>query len=335
MSNVQKLTNVEKAAILLRLIGDEAAAKVFGKFSESEIKKIAYHMSRIDKVAPETIKSVVEEFMNIASDGNGVLSGGSEYVQKVLTNSMGKEKANLILKDLLKTNGVEFISKLKNVDPRIICSMFGSEHPQTLALILSYLDSTIAAEVISLLPEDVQTDVIVRMCNLQGVLPEIIEDVAEVIQGELSMMGEVSRKPGGVRWVAEVMNRMRRNIEENIFSRMEENDEQLVQNIKQLMFVFDDLVKIDDRGIREILKTVTTQELAKALKTADDTVKEKIFKNMSERAVEMLKEEIDILGPTRLRDVEKSQQEIIAKAMHLKEEGKIIMLEGKGDDVLV
>ncbi|MBW2148383.1 MAG: flagellar motor switch protein FliG [Deltaproteobacteria bacterium] len=334
MIDVQKLTNSEKAAILLRFIGDEAAGKVLEKFSEAEIKKIAYHMSRMEKITSDMVKPVIEEFMNFVSSGNEAFQGGNEYVQKLLIGALGKDKADLILEDLLKTNHVEIVKKLKSMNPRTIASIFRGEHPQTIALILSHLDSTIAADVISLLPEEIQADVITRMCNLEGVNPEIIEDIAEVIMGELDMVSEVSSGLGGVKWVADVMNRMDRSTEENILSKIGENDQNLAQEIKQLMFIFDDLVKIDDRGIRELLKTVTTPELAKALKTADDAVKEKIFSNMSERAGEMLRDEMEVLGPTRLSDVEKAQQEILNVAIRLKEEGKIIVLEEKGDVIV-
>ncbi len=340
MANPPKMTNPEKAAVLIRVLGEEVAAKVLEKFNDREIKKIALHMGKLDLISPEMIRVVIDDFMRMAANDAGVLEGGSGYVRKMLGQLLGKEKTDRIIREMaLPEDGADALSRLRGLDPQSLSSLCANEHPQTVALILVHLETSLAAEVLQVLPERLQGDVVARMCSIEGVNPEIITEIAEVMQDQIESMGMsegMSAKDtemGGVGVVAEVLNRINRATEERVFGFIDEQNPTLVEEIKRLMFVFDDLVKVDSHGIQEILKEVSTQDLAKALRTAGEGIQNKIFENMSDRAVEMLKEEMEYLGPIRLSDVEKAQQGIMAIAFKLKEEGKIFV-EG-GEDVLV
>lgn len=340
MANAPKMTNPEKAAVLIRILGEETAAKVLEKFNDREIKKIALNMGKLDLITPDMIRVVVDEFMRMVSSDAGVLEGGSSYVRKVLGGLLGKEKTDRLIREMaLPDDGADALSRLRGLDPQTLASLCGNEHPQTVALILVHLETNLAAEVLQVLPERLQGEVVARMCNIEGVNPEIITEIAEVLQDQIESMGiseGMSAKDtemGGVGLVAEVLNRINRATEESVFGYIDEQNPTLVEEIKRLMFVFDDLVKVDSQGIQEILKEVSTQDLSKALRTAGEGIQNKVFENMSDRAVEMLKEEMEYLGPIRLSDVEKAQQGIMAIAFRLKEEGKIFV-EG-GEDVLV
>jgi flagellar motor switch protein FliG len=283
---------------------------------------------------------VIDDFMRMAASDAGVLEGGSGYVRKMLGQLLGKEKTDRIIREMaLPEDGADALSRLRGLDPQSLSSLCANEHPQTVALILVHLETSLAAEVLQVLPERLQGDVVARMCSIEGVNPEIITEIAEVMQDQIESMGisegmsAKATEMGGVGVVAEVLNRINRATEETVFGFIDEQNPTLVEEIKRLMFVFDDLVKVDSHGIQEILKEVSTQDLAKALRTAGEGIQNKIFENMSDRAVEMLKEEMEYLGPIRLSDVEKAQQGIMAIAFKLKEEGKIFV-EG-GEDVLV
>ena len=340
MANKPKLTNPEKAAVLIRFLGEEVAAKILEKLNDREIKKVALHMGKLDLITPEMIRVVIDDFMRMAASDGGVLEGGSSYVRKVLGGLLGKEKTDRLIREMaLPDDGADALSRLRGLDPQSLSSLCANEHPQTVALILVHLETSLAAEVLQVLPERLQGDVVARMCSIEGVNPEIITEIAEVMQDQIETMGiseGMSAKDtemGGVGLVAEVLNRINRATEETVFGFIDEQNPTLVEEIKRLMFVFDDLVKVDSQGIQEILKEVSTQDLATALRTAGEGIQNKIYENMSDRAVEMLKEEMEYLGPIRLSDVEKAQQGIMAIAFKLKEEGKIFV-EG-GEDVLV
>jgi flagellar motor switch protein FliG len=335
-----KLSNPEKAAVLIRIIGEEVAAKVMENLNEREIKKIAANMGKLELITPDMVRSVVDEFMRMAGgESGGVLEAGSSYLRKVLKQLLGEEKTERIIREMaLPEDGADALGRLRSLDPQTLASLCANEHPQTIALVLAHIDTILAAETLQNLPEKLQGEVVTRMCTIEGVSPEVVMEVAEVIADQIESMGiggiaSNANEFGGVELVAEVLNRINRAAEEKIFSYIDEENPNLVEEIKRLMFVFDDLAKVDDQGIQEIMKEVSTQDLAKALRTANESIQEKIFQNMSDRAVEMLKEEMEYLGPLRLSDVEKAQQAIMAIAFRLKEEGKIFV-EG-GEDVLV
>jgi len=250
----------------------------------------------------------------------------------VLSKAMVGEKAKALLEEIEEEGKWNLFQKVRRLDPRTIANFIRNEHPQTIAIILAYLESGQTAAVLEELPLALQTEVVCRMTELGNVPPAILEEIDQTLQGEISMLeGAESRQVGGVRIVAEILNQMDSSMESAILKGIEEQRQGLAEEIRQLMFVFEDLLKVDDRGIMAILKEVSNENLQLAMKTASEELKEKIFKNMSERAAQMMKEDLEVMGPVRLKDVEAAQQSIIRTAKKLESEGKLT-LGGKGKE---
>jgi flagellar motor switch protein FliG len=327
-----KMTNAEKVAIIIRILGEEVGAKILEKFSESEIKQIAFYMSKMERITPDMINSVLDEFTKISSQTTAILDGGTDYVKRLLSRILSKDKVERLIREITASQYTKAITRLREMDPKTLSSLLRNEHPQTIAIIMANLDSDVVAKLIPYLPENLQSDVIMRMCHLETVNPEITEEILELLVDQAKTIGKRggSGTYGGVNWVADVLNRIDKTTEQRILMEISQQNSALGEKIKKQMFIFDDLSKVDNRGIQELMKEITTQDLAKALKTASDSLKEKIFKNMSERAAEMLKEEIEFLGPIRLSEVEKAQQSIMNVAIRLRDEGKLVV-EGEDD----
>ncbi|MBI4688641.1 MAG: flagellar motor switch protein FliG [Nitrospirae bacterium] len=321
----------EKAAIFLSSIGEEAAAEILKHLDMRDIGEISVRMSKSKTVSTSDLDMVLKEASEKISKGI-VQVGGGEYVKNVLSKGLGEENANKILEIASKKGTLE---SLKWVDPKTLSSFLLTEHPQTIALILCLLEPLQSAEVMASFPEALKSDVAIRIASTETISESAIEELEEVLRGQLDVGGKSKgRKLGGVKAVAEILNQCDRTTEQAILEKIDGQNSTLADSIRQLMFVFDDVINIDDKGIQAILKDVTTEELSLALKTASEALKEKIFKNMSQRAAQILKEEMETRGPAKVSDIEKAQQNIVKVARKLEEEGKLV-LPGKGGEELV
>jgi flagellar motor switch protein FliG len=336
MEKENALNNLEKVAVVISSLPEDLASEIFRQLDTAEVEKISRCMSHMGMVAGDMVDKIINEFVEMTSREEGSVSLGKGYAESLVTKALGENKAKSIVDKLSDGKEYRSLSLLDDIDPKMVTDIIRNEHPQTIALVLSHLSPEKSGTILPNLPEELRAEVILRISNLEGVPPEVINDVAEMLESEVKSMGNTGgHKLGGVKAVADILNQMDRATESALLAKIEETDPKMADEIRQLMFVFDDLVLIDDRGIQEILKDISSDDLAKALKTAGEAVKEKIFKNMSERAVDMLNEDIEDMGPIRLSDVEKAQQTITQVAMKLEEEGKITMGGRGGEEVFV
>lgn len=329
-----KYSGAQKAAILLLSFGEEIAAEIFKNMTEFEIKRIGSAMSRLGRLEQEVVDEVMIEFYGILQQNRKFFYGGNDYTMKVIgTAFKGGDAEELI--DQLQLGSAANLDALELIDPRTLATFVRNEHPQTIALILAHLDPKKCGETLKMLPEGLHTEILLRIANLDSVAPEIIDEIDDVLRNEIQAMGSIhTQKIGGVEPIAEMLNLIDKATEEQILDNLEERDPDLAEQVRQLMFTFDDLVKIDDRGIQELVKGVKTDDWKIALKTASEAVRELIFKNMSERAAKMLKEDMEAMSAVKLSDVETKQYEIVQVARKLEEEGKIIIASG-GDSAYV
>jgi len=331
-----RITGPQKAAIFLFAIGEELASQIVKKLDEEEIKRLGGSMAKVSSITPKMLDSIFTEFNEIVSSGQGPIaispSGGSQFIKNVLAKAVEAGKAKTLLEEMEEESKWNLFQKIKRLDPKILANFIKNEHPQTISIILAHLDSAQTAAILEDLPGPLQTEVVYRIAELENVPPAILEEIDQALQEGISLLQNVEgQKIGGIRSVAEILNQMDSSIESAILKGIDEQKQGLADEIRKLMFVFEDLLQVDDRGIMAILKEVTNEVLQLALKTASEELKEKVFKNMSERAAQMLKEDLEVMGPVRLKDVEGAQQNIIKIAKKLESEGKIV-LSGKGKE---
>jgi flagellar motor switch protein FliG len=331
----EKLTGPQKAAMFLLGLGEELSSQILKEFNEEEIKKLGSHISQINYIGPKTIEGIFSEFNDMLQVDQPLLLGpekANQFLKNVVAKAVPADKARGLMEEIEEQGNWNLFQKIKKYDAKTIANFIRNEHPQTIAIILSHLESGQAAGILSELSIHLQTEVVYRMAELENVSPEIVEEIDRVLQEEVAAVKSFKgQSVGGIRSVAEILNQMDSAVEGNILKGIEEYRQGLADEIRQLMFVFEDLIEVDDRGIMAILKEVNNEELLLALKTSSDELKEKIFKNMSERAAQMMKEDLEVMGPVRLKDVETAQQSIIKVAKKLEGEGKIV-LAGKGND---
>ena len=333
--NGKYLTGPQKAAIFLLMMGEEYTSEIFKKLDPDEISKLVSHMSEIRSVPQQVLTQILEEYLENIEKGGRLMVEGSSFLKNVAKGSLGMERAKAVYKELEKSEKNAPFSYLDNLDSNIVVNLIKGEHPQTIALVLVSLKSGRAAEILSSLPEAIQSDVAIRIIQMDQVPNEVIQEVDQMLHKEVrSLAHHGSRKVDGMTVLANILNEIDRNSEEHILSLIEEEDEQTAEAIRQLMYVFEDLLKVSDRGFQEILKMVDKQELIVALRTASEELKEKVFRNLSERAGDMIREDMEIMGPVRIFDVEQAQQKILRIARQLEGEGKIILGKGK-EDILV
>ena len=332
--SVDKLSGPQKAAILFLTMGEEYSTALFKELDEASIKKIGKYMSEITYIPSDVLSTVMDEFLiNFKSDSNMVVSG-QDFLKQVVNKSMDKDSAREVFKVIgEKSSGVPF-SDLAYIPVENLINIIQGEHPQTIALILSYLPYEKAAEVLKSLPEELKIDVALRIVQIGQVDVEIVKELDKLIKNELSKIGGATRKCDGIETLANILNQVDGITEESVLSHIENEDGDLADKVKQKMFVFEDLLQIENRHFRDILQNVDNQLLIKALKTTSDEMKDKVFSNLSERASEMLKEDMEVMGPVKLSEVEEAQQEIIRIAKRLESEGRIVLAKG-GDDVFV
>ena len=340
----ERVSGLDKAAILLLYLGEEITADILRNLNEEEIHMVSKQMSELRGIEPDTVENVVDEYLELVSSPSVVTPGGEEYVQKVLLRALGEEKANSIMRllsmgmfDASATSHDELsiVESLRRLDAESVANMIRGEHPQTIALILAHLKPDQVSQIIPLLSEEYQPEVVMRIATLDRVSPDALDEIQDVLRAQLKRFGTGGKRSvGGMDSVAEVMNTIDNASGKAIMSRIEEADPYLADDIKKLMFVFEDLVRIDSRGIQAILKEVSNEDITLALKVANEDVKEHILKNVSERAAGMIREDLEALGPVRLSDVEQVQQSIIAIARRLEEEERLF-IGGKGGETIV
>ncbi len=330
-------TGPYKAAIFLIAMGEEFTAEVFKHLNEEEIKKVSSLMAQINAVPGDAVEKVLAE----VREKMGVVQGEvavpvEEFLKKVLFNSMPEEQAKKIYEDIMRQLHPSTFQKLSSLEPKVIVNFLKNEHPQTIAVILAHLSPELSAAILEELPERLQSDVMIRIAKLEKINPEIVAEIDKVLEEELfSVEMTDATKVGGAEKVAEILNNVDRNLEESLLENIEESSEDLAEEIRKLMFKFEDLLQVDDTAIIAILKEISTEELKLALKAVPDELRDKFFNNMSERAATMLKEDLEVMGPVRLKDVEQAQQGIIKVAKRLESEGKIVLGGKGGEEVLV
>ena len=325
-------TGPQKTAIVLLALGEKFTAEVFKRMERNEIAAVSKAMLETDSIPREQVLEVLKEYNEALAYGAELLVGGPDQVKRLLTKSLDSETAKYIMDSLELDTGPTPFQELENVSPRILAQILRNEHPQTLALILGHLHQDQAAELIQNLPAGVRAEVLMRLAKLEAVAEEMLMEVDKVLQSQLiAMGGKEGKKVGGVPAVAEILNAVDRNTEEEVLSEIEEESTQMAEDIRNLMFVFEDIKGVEDVAIRELLKEVSNEDLTVALKGASDELKDKFFKNLSERASTMIKEDLEIMPPKKLSEVEQAQQNIVKTVRRLEDEGKIVISRGSGD----
>ena len=332
--NVDKLTGPQKAAIFFLAMGEEFSTSFFKQLDEASIKKIGKYMSEISYIPSDVLGTVMDEFLTNFQTESDVVVSGENFLKQVVNKSLDKESAREVFKVIGEKGGSAPFSDLSYIPVEKLINIIQGEHPQTIALILSYLPYEKAAEVLKTFSEDLKTDVALRLVQIGQVDVEIVNELDKVIKHELSKIGGATRQCDGIETLANILNQVDGATEEAVLSHIENEDSELADLVRQKMFVFEDLIQLENRHFRDILQNVDNQLLIKALKTTSDEMKEKVFSNLSERASEMLKEDMEVMGPVKLSEVEDAQQEIIKIAKRLESEGRIVLSKG-GDDVFV
>ena len=326
---------VEEAAILLMSIGEEEAAEVFKHLTPKEVQKLGETIARLKIVPRERLTRVLERFATDALESHTLVADTDEYVKAVLRKALGEDKANLLIDRILQCSDVTGIEGLKWLDPGTVAELLRNEHPQIVAAILVHLESDMASEIMKSFPERQRNEVMVRIATLDGIQPAALKDLNEVMSHVLAG-GDRMRKAslGGVKPAAEIINLLGSALETSVLDYVRESDPDLAQKLMDNMFGFDDLIKLDDKGVQAVLKEVQSESLVLALKGAMPEMREKIFRNMSSRAAETLKEDLEGRGPVRVSDVEAEQKEILKIVRRLVEEGQIVIATGGADDFL-
>jgi len=332
---VASFTGPQKTAIVMLALGEKFTAEAFKRMERQEIASVSKAMLDIDSVSREDVLDVLKEFNDSITYGAEMLMGGADQVKRLLSKALDSETAKYILDTLEISSGPPPFQELSNVSPRILAQILRNEHPQTLALILGHLHPDQAAELLSNLPSGVRAEVLMRLAKLEAVAEEMLHEVDKVLQRQLiAMGGKEGKKVGGINSVAEILNAVDRATEEEVLSEIEEESQQMADDIRNLMFVFEDIKALDDRSIRELLKDISNEELTKALKGASDDLKDKFLKNLSERAAGMIREDLEIMGPVKLSEVEGAQQNIVKTVRRLEAEGRIAISRGGGDEFI-
>lgn len=330
------LTGIQKAALFVLALGEDAASNVLRHLSSRDVFNLSTHMMKLTSASPTQVSEVIREFgeLTVANGGFSAI-GGEDYIQRVLVNALGREKAEQMLESIqTETNVLESLNWL---DPKTLAGFLRHEHPQTIAIILSYLDPPLAAQVIPMLRDDNRAHVVLRMATMDQVPANVVRDLGTVLKQELLSGGSSrTRSSGGIQSAADVLNYVDGSTEENILSEIERVNADLAENIRKRMFLFEDLVKLDDKSVQEILKEIERDVLAIALKGTEPTVRDMFFRNMSERAALILREDMEDKGAVRVSEVESAQAEILRTAKALEEQGRIILNGGgSGGDALI
>ncbi|KNZ70887.1 flagellar motor switch protein FliG [Thermincola ferriacetica] len=330
------LTGKQKAAILLISLGPEISAQIFKHLRDEDIEQLTLEIANIRKVPTEVKEEIINEFHELLVAKEYIASGGIDYAKEVLEKALGNQKALEIINRLTATLQVKPFDFVRKTDPSQLLNFIQSENPQTIALIIAYLEPEQAAAILGALPAERQADVARRVAIMDRTSPEIIREIERVLERKLSsVVSEDFTSAGGVQNVVDILNRVDRTTEKTIMESLEIQDPELAEEIKKRMFVFEDIVQLDDRAIQQVLREVDSKDLALALKGSSEEVAAKVSRNMSKRAADMLREDMEYMGPVRLRDVEEAQQRIVNVIRKLEEAGEIVIARGGGDEIIV
>jgi flagellar motor switch protein FliG len=336
MYQSNELTGKQKAAILLISLGPDISAQVFKHLREDEIEKLTLEIANQRKISPEMKESVISEFHEMCLAKEYLAAGGLDYAKEILEKALGSEKAVTIINRLTSSLQIRPFDFARKTDPSQLLNFIQNEHPQTIALIMAYLQPEQSAAIISALPADRQVDVAKRIAVMDRTSPDVIKDVERILERKLSsLVTQDFTAAGGVDSIVEVLNRVDRTTERTIIENLEIQNPELAEEIKKRMFVFEDIVLLDDRSLQLVLREIESKDLGLALKASSTEVADKVYKNMSKRASEMLRDEIEYMGPVRIRDVEEAQQKVVNVIRRLEDSGEIIVSRGKGDEVIV
>lgn len=332
----KELTGRQKAAIFLVTVGSEISSEIFKHLREDEIEALTFEIARLESVESEERDRVLMEFQELMMAQDFITTGGIEYARELLEKSLGSQKAVDIINRLTSSLQVRPFDFVRRTDPMHLLNFIQTEHPQTIALILAYLEPQKASVILSSLPHEIQSDVAKRIATMDRTSPETLREVERVLEKKLSTLSnEDYTAAGGVESIVEILNLVDRSTEKVIIESLEEEDPELAEDIKKRMFVFEDIVMLDDRAIQKVLREVDVSEMAKALKSVDTEVQDKIFRNMSKRAATLLKEDMEYMGPIRMKDVEESQQKIVSIIRKLEEQGEIVVARAGEDELVV
>ncbi|MCW6090185.1 flagellar motor switch protein FliG [Clostridium sporogenes] len=337
MAKDDKLTGVQKAAILFITLGPEASAGIIKKLPDSEIQKITYEIANITSVKSELKQDILEEFIQINKAKDYILEGGFDYAKNLLGKALGSQKAMEILDKVTEaTQQFRPFAIARKADPSQLLNTISNEHPQTIALVLCYMQSDKAGQILYSLPEDLQSEVAYRIATMSATSPMVVKEIEKVLDSKLSsVVRSDATTIGGVQTIVEILNQVDRTTEKNITEGLQREDAELAEKIKESMFVFEDIITLDDVAIQRVLREVETKDLALALKGSSEEVANVIFRNQSKRAASSLKEDIEFLGPVRIMDVEKAQQGIVSIIRRLDEAGEIVISRGGEDAIIV
>ncbi|MGI6144360.1 MAG: flagellar motor switch protein FliG [Peptococcia bacterium] len=335
MGRIGKLSGRQKASIFMISLGPEKSAQIMKYLSEEEIEQLTLEIASIRTIESDELENVSKEFSELYMASHYIAQGGIDYAKEVLEKALGNEKTIEIIGHLSSNLQIKPFDFIRKTDPSQVLNFIQGEHPQTIALIMSYLEPEQAAAILSSLPSERQTEVARRIAIMDSTSPEIIREVENTLEKKISSLGAQDyTSAGGINSIVEILNYVDRSTEKTILETLEVQDPVLSEEIKKLMFVFEDIIKMDDRSIQLVLREVESKDLALALKGSNEEVQEKIKKNMSQRAAEMLEEEMVFLGPVRLRDVEEAQQQIVNVIRRLEDSGEIIISRGGGDEIV-
>ncbi|MEA9356806.1 flagellar motor switch protein FliG [Bacteriovorax sp. PP10] len=329
------LNGQDRAGLLLSSLGMNITQLIFQNMKDNDVKRMINAMSNVKRAPIWMVKRVLEDFYSQLNEDSDLLfaeNRGRDFI----INTLGEDRAKQLLGQIVEVGQSNTLESLELVDTRTLSNFLINEHPQTIALIVAHLAPERKVDVLRRLPEGLQAEVVLRVANLDYVSPELISQLDDVLKTELSTLGSIdTNQLGGVEPIADMLNLMDKNTEKNIMSRVEEKDPELAEEIRKLMFTFEDLMYVDDKGIQNLLREVDNGKLVIAMKTAPDEIKQKLFKNMSNRAATLLREDLETLGPTKLSDVEKAQAEMVSKVKELEGQGKAFIARGSDGDSLV
>jgi len=330
------LSGRQKAAIFLVSLGMEASSDIFKHLREEEIEQITFDIARLENIDSTDKESVLREFQEMMAAQDFIIQGGIDYARDLLERSLGSQKASDIINRLTSSLQVRPFDFIRRTDPGHLLNFIQGEHPQTIALILVYLEPVKAASILSSLNSEMQADVAKRIAIMDRTSPEVLREVERVLEKKLSSLAsEDFTSAGGIDSIVDIINSVDRSTEKAIIENLEEDDPELAEEIKKRMFVFEDIVLLDDRAIQKVLREVDATDLAKALKSVDTDAQDKIYRNMSKRAAALLREDMEFMGPVRLKDVEESQQKIVNIIRKLEDQGDIVVARAGEDEMVV
>lgn len=333
--DVSKLEGVEKAAILLLSLSEEDAAQILKHLEPKQVQKLGTEMAKVDDMTQTKITAVHKHFIEEIQNYSTIGFQSQDFVKRALTAALGEDKAANLIDQILMGSGAKGLDSLKWMDSKQVASIIRNEHPQIQTIVLSYLETEQSAEILAQFPEKVRLDLLMRIANLEEVQPAALQELNEIMEKQFAgQAGTQAAKMGGLKSAANIMNYLDTAIEGQLMDAIREQDEEMSQQIQDLMFVFDNLVDVDDKGIQAILREVQQDALLKAIKGADEELKDKIMRNMSKRAAEMLNDDLEALGPVRISEVETAQKEILSVARRLSDSGEIMLGGGGGEEFL-